>query len=56
MWVSCNFRYGEEDVQIAFGILQSPGIIAKNVEMDYLSIHIIYSDVNVFYCPSALLY
>ena len=26
------------------------------LQMDYLSIHIIYYDVNVLYCPSVLLY
>ena len=45
--ISYTFRYGKEDILIALGILHSPGIIVKKVDMDYHGIHIIYSDLDV---------
>ena len=41
------FRYNKEDILISLEILQS-----HKVEMDYLSVHIIYSNVKGLYWPS----
>ena len=55
MKMSHNNRYGEQDILIALGVLQSPGNIVKCIGGLTQCSYTFY-DVNVLYCPSVFLY